>query len=246
MRQYSKARCCLHSSSTCMVDQGSRVPWSAHRAVSLRIRLVRFALEEARVDPGWVVAWGPWSITAGQVLCVPMLIAGGGLLFHAWRHGVRSAFAPGRGIGAPAQTRAPQQSAVMAPRWTRRVHALLGSAVGWARHCAVVEPISVALAESIRQAFHPRLPWIAFSRLCALPGSTMELEGLRFDLGDVSSTAGRPMSPAAGDGGRRRAESGGARPSRGRYPCGCLLHPGTRRFMSGAPQPMTVAERKRP
>lgn len=65
----------------------------------------------------------------------------------------------------------------------------------WASDCALVEPISFALAEELRRADvagaaqHPRYiglgpesPTLAFSRLAALPGSWTGPEGLRFDL----------------------------------------------------------------
>jgi hypothetical protein len=94
---------------------------------------------------------------------------------------LRSTFAPGRGIGGKARTagRAMRRSATSAPEGELR--ALLGAAFDWAGHCSYLEPISFAVADRIRRELHPGLPWIAFSRLTALPGSRVGPEGLRFD-----------------------------------------------------------------
>jgi hypothetical protein len=94
---------------------------------------------------------------------------------------LRAAYAPGRGIGSRVKTAGDALARRRRATMADEVRALLGNAIGWARHCALLEPISVALTESIRRQFHPKLPWITFSRLCALPGSAIGPEGLRFD-----------------------------------------------------------------
>lgn len=94
---------------------------------------------------------------------------------------LRAAYAPGRGIGSPARTAGNALARRRRASLADETRALLGNAIGWARHCALFEPISVALADSIRREFHPTLPWLTFSRVCALPGSTIGPEGLRFD-----------------------------------------------------------------
>ena len=61
---------------------------------------------------------------------------------------------------------------------------MLGDALDWAQDCALVQPVSFALAERLR-AGHPKLAGperqILFSRLAALPGSWVGPEGLRFE-----------------------------------------------------------------
>jgi hypothetical protein len=58
----------------------------------------------------------------------------------------------------------------------------LGDALDWAGECALIQPVSFALAEQLR-ARHPKLAGtpLAFSRLAALPGSFVGPEGLRFE-----------------------------------------------------------------
>jgi hypothetical protein len=61
---------------------------------------------------------------------------------------------------------------------------ILGDALEWAQECALVQPISFALAERLRKR-HLKLTGpegqIAFSRLEALPGTWVSPEGLRFE-----------------------------------------------------------------
>ncbi|MDX0009827.1 hypothetical protein GOC40_24690 [Sinorhizobium meliloti] len=107
---------------------------------------------------------------------------------------LRAAYAPGHGIGTPAagaraalrrrrtfltggETAGPRVSEILLQD---EVFSLLGSALGWAAHCAILEPMSYGLADAIRQRFHPDLPWIAFSRLAALPGTSVGVEGIRY------------------------------------------------------------------
>lgn len=94
---------------------------------------------------------------------------------------LRSAFAPGRGVGTKARTAGGALRRRGAPELGSELRALLGSAFDWAGHCSYSEPISFGLADRIRRELHPRLSWIAFSRLTALPGSLVGPEGLRFD-----------------------------------------------------------------
>lgn len=100
---------------------------------------------------------------------------------EAIEEALRAAYAPARGVGARARTAGAALGRRRHSGLAGEVHALLGGAIGWARHCSLVEPISLALAESIRSTFHERVPWIALSRLAALPGTTVAAEGLRFD-----------------------------------------------------------------
>jgi hypothetical protein len=66
------------------------------------------------------------------------------------------------------------------------LEALGADAVDWATECALVQPISYALAETLRRA-HPELAGpsgqLEYSRLAALPGSWTGAEGLRFEPG---------------------------------------------------------------
>ncbi|TAZ68250.1 hypothetical protein [Rhizobium ruizarguesonis] len=96
---------------------------------------------------------------------------------------LRMAYAPGRGIGTPAVTAGAVLRRRRSSSLQDEIIAQLGSAVSWASHCAIMEPISYGLADTIRRAFHPDLPWIVFSRLASLPGSTTTMEGLRFNAG---------------------------------------------------------------
>ncbi|TBF23422.1 hypothetical protein ELG77_33165 (plasmid) [Rhizobium leguminosarum] len=96
---------------------------------------------------------------------------------------LRMAYAPGRGIGIPAVTAGAVLRRRRSPSLEDEIVAQLGSAISWASHCAIMEPISYGLADTIRRAFHPDLPWIVFSRLASLPGSTTTIEGLRFNAG---------------------------------------------------------------
>lgn len=56
--------------------------------------------------------------------------------------------------------------------------------LNWASDCSLIEPISFALAETLRNRYdglRTPLPNLAFSRLAALPGSWLGPEGLRFE-----------------------------------------------------------------
>jgi hypothetical protein len=91
---------------------------------------------------------------------------------------LRSLFSPRLGRRPPARE---------TPYWRRpaasaRQQALrtLGDAADWATDCAVLQPLSIGLADRLRAALHPHIPRHAFSRLLSLPGSMLGVEGLRF------------------------------------------------------------------
>lgn len=58
---------------------------------------------------------------------------------------------------------------------------LLGKAILWAQECAMIQPISPGLADALRREFHPELPPEFIDRLFALPFTTYNSSGLRFD-----------------------------------------------------------------
>ena len=60
------------------------------------------------------------------------------------------------------------------------VEYLLGDALSWAQDCAMLQPISPGLADSLRRAFHDWLPPERIERLYALPGTRSTVAGLRF------------------------------------------------------------------
>lgn len=67
---------------------------------------------------------------------------------------------------------------------TRRA-LILGDAVDWAAACSVIQPISVGLADAIRQAFFPHLTALAFGRLASLDSVQLTLDGLSFSPKDL-------------------------------------------------------------
>lgn len=96
---------------------------------------------------------------------------------------LRSVYSPGNASGRWKRPRG--TAGAPGPGGDVRTHALriLGSAVDWATDCAVLQPLSLGLVWRIRERLHPQVPWMAFSRFLALPGSTLGREGLRFDPG---------------------------------------------------------------
>lgn len=74
------------------------------------------------------------------------------------------------------------------PRWPTlgggdlpfKVERLLGEALPWAQACAMIQPLSLGLADSLRRRFQPHLPPELIGRLFALPGTTYTNSGLRF------------------------------------------------------------------
>ncbi|VFN04237.1 MAG: hypothetical protein BECKG1743D_GA0114223_108861 [Candidatus Kentron sp. G] len=56
----------------------------------------------------------------------------------------------------------------------------LGDALAWAEACAVLQPVSLGLADSLRRRFHPYLPATRLSRLLELPGTHRTMEGVVF------------------------------------------------------------------
>lgn len=91
--------------------------------------------------------------------------------------GLRTVFAPSAQSKAFRPWREPEGRPLTLRRQALRI---LGDAADWAADCALVQPISLALADRIRRHLHPHQAWQAFSRLLALPGSSLAAEGLRF------------------------------------------------------------------
>lgn len=61
-----------------------------------------------------------------------------------------------------------------------RVEWLLGDALPWAQACAMIQPLTLGLADSLRRQFQPHLPPERIGRLYILPGTTHSNSGLRF------------------------------------------------------------------
>jgi len=62
--------------------------------------------------------------------------------------------------------------------WT--IEYLLGDSIRWAQACAVLQPVSLGLADSLRREFHPHLPPQRIDRLFTMPGANYGVGGLRF------------------------------------------------------------------
>ena len=62
------------------------------------------------------------------------------------------------------------------------VESLLGDALLWAQACAMIQPITLALADALRLTFQPHLPFQRIERLFYLPGTTNSVSGLRFSV----------------------------------------------------------------
>ncbi|MCP4696701.1 MAG: hypothetical protein GY862_07620, partial [Gammaproteobacteria bacterium] len=60
------------------------------------------------------------------------------------------------------------------------IEALLGDALPWAQCCAMLQPISLGLADALRRAFFSDLPAERIERLYRLPGNTETANGLNF------------------------------------------------------------------
>lgn len=60
------------------------------------------------------------------------------------------------------------------------VEQLLGDALLWAQDCAMLQPMSLGLADALRRRFHPHLPPERMDRLLALPGTTQNISGAHF------------------------------------------------------------------
>jgi hypothetical protein len=99
------------------------------------------------------------------------------------RDGLARIFAPDRALG---ELRMPTKGRGLSPAADTETIAarMLGDAMDWAEECALVQPISFALAEQLRVR-HAKLMTpegqIAFSRLAALQGSWVGPEGIRFE-----------------------------------------------------------------
>ncbi|MCP5087948.1 MAG: SUMF1/EgtB/PvdO family nonheme iron enzyme, partial [Rhodobacteraceae bacterium] len=107
-------------------------------------------------------------------------------LYPATPDGVRQAFrrfmteqGGEADFSAPAQTRAgsPLQAEASFDAY---VEALLGDALLWAQDCALLQPVSAGLADTLRQKFYPHLPYERIERLYTLPGTVKTVSGLRF------------------------------------------------------------------
>lgn len=61
-----------------------------------------------------------------------------------------------------------------------QVEWLLGDALLWAQACAMIQPLTLGLADSLRCQFQPHLPPERIGRLFILPGTTHSNSGLRF------------------------------------------------------------------
>lgn len=61
-----------------------------------------------------------------------------------------------------------------------QVEEILGDALPWAQSCAMIQPVTVGLAQRLRERFYPALPAMALGRLFALPGTRVTTAGLSF------------------------------------------------------------------
>lgn len=61
-----------------------------------------------------------------------------------------------------------------------QVEWLLGDALPWAQACAMMQPLTLGLADGLRCQFQPHLPPERVGRLFILPGTTHSTSGLRF------------------------------------------------------------------
>jgi len=62
------------------------------------------------------------------------------------------------------------------------VETLLGDALPWAQACALLQPLSLGVADGLRRQFCPALPPERLERVFQLPGITQSENGLRFSL----------------------------------------------------------------
>jgi HEAT repeat protein len=76
---------------------------------------------------------------------------------------------------------------------------LLGDALVWAQVCAMIQPLSLNLAHTLRRAFQPHLPFERIERLFKLPGTTWQGSCLHFSRPVVAALRGgfvTRLSPA--------------------------------------------------
>jgi len=71
----------------------------------------------------------------------------------------------------------PEQSGMRLEAYVEQV---LGDALLWAQDCAMLQPISAGLIDSLRRIFHPHISSECIERLHALPGTRNNVSGLRF------------------------------------------------------------------
>ena len=133
---------------------------AARRAVWIDEREQRFwhRFDPHRGIPGLPVWPGTAEGIQAALACLGMLTNGG----------------PAAGMAE--DSRRPLYGATLATQTAQ----LLGSASMWAASCAIIQPISPALAQHVRHRFFPHLPPIAFGRLVALEGSRLTQSGLSF------------------------------------------------------------------
>ncbi|MDM8522028.1 SUMF1/EgtB/PvdO family nonheme iron enzyme [Desulfococcaceae bacterium HSG8] len=60
------------------------------------------------------------------------------------------------------------------------LEAMLGDALLLAQACAMIQPVTLGMADAVRREFHPELPSERIGRLTAVPGTTRNAAGLRF------------------------------------------------------------------
>ncbi|MGJ0509024.1 MAG: hypothetical protein ACR652_18255 [Methylocystis sp.] len=99
------------------------------------------------------------------------------------KDGLARVFAPDRATSEPLHARRAPPAFWLGER--SLVEEMLGPALAdWAAACALLQPVSFALAERLRRCFDevksPQ-PDLAYSRLAALPGSWLGPEGLKFE-----------------------------------------------------------------
>lgn len=62
------------------------------------------------------------------------------------------------------------------------VEGLLGDALLWGQACAMIQPVTMGLADALRREFQPHLSPERIERLFALPGTSMSASGIRFSV----------------------------------------------------------------
>ncbi|MGA9768601.1 MAG: hypothetical protein WBV94_06155 [Blastocatellia bacterium] len=62
------------------------------------------------------------------------------------------------------------------------VEQLLGDALPWAQACAMLQPVTVGLADELRLRFCAHIPQSRIERLFMLPGTTESVSGIRFSV----------------------------------------------------------------
>jgi hypothetical protein len=153
----------------------------ARRLASADFELLRRAAENGPMlflemtDPA---LWGRWQerLRLNGLDVAPATALG-------LKDGLARVFAPDRATSDSASARREPPAAWPGER--SLVEEQLGPALAdWAAACALLQPVSLALAERLRCCFDeakPPQPDLAYSRLAALPGSWLGPEGLKFE-----------------------------------------------------------------